>query len=227
MKKFLLAANIVFFASILIVYSQVESSPSAQYLYAMHPLQMIARGMKIEVERREPNSMLSFSLLPEFYYGDIENADNNIMIDANRDTISVLGWGAEANARFYVKPSFIWIENGEPATNIYLICGLGYKNIALDYSAKAWTIQTENGRDIYRLTNTSVHNTINRINAQIGLGILVFWGRNIFSDIFLYNRVSSANQHSDAMENVAYKDSYFLNAGNSFAFGFRLGIRFD
>lgn len=207
--------------------AQNRSDSAMQYTVSMHPFQMLARGIKLEIERRAAGSRFSFSVSPEFYYGDIESAKDNIMVDANRDSISTLGWGVGAAARLYALPQFEWNKSGEPRANFYLFFGLEYRKFSLEYSTKAWTLQRENGLDIYRLTNVTANNSTYRVNANLGIGAMMFWGDAFFADAFFYNRVSAAHQKSDVMENVIYKDGFFVSSGNSFAFGFRFGLRLD
>lgn len=204
-----------------------ESDTAVQYTLSTHPFQMFAGGIKLEAERRAAGSRFSFSVSPEFYYGNIENAKSNIMVAANHDSISVLGWGVGAAARLYAMPQFAWEKGGEPRANFYLILGIEYRSYNLEYPTKAWIQQRENGIDIYRLTNVTANNSAYRSSINLGIGAVIFWGDQFFTDIFFYNRVSKAMQQSDVMANVIYKDGFFVNSGNSFAFGFRFGLRLD
>ena len=203
-----------------------DTMPGAQYLFGIYPFQMFAMGLKLEVERREAGSRFSFALSPEFYSGEIEHANDNVMVDANRDRISVSGWGAGAITRYYVTDEF---KKGDTRralvkANFYLFAALEYRSFSLDYTAKSWVKIRENGMDIYRLRDVEVTTDITRINGNIGIGAVLFFGDVFIADAFLYSRASKAYQTSNATENQPYKDSFFTNTGNSFAFGFRFGL---
>ncbi|MBI3259870.1 MAG: hypothetical protein HYZ54_10410 [Ignavibacteriae bacterium] len=180
-------------------------SLSTNYLISLHPLQMFANGIKVEVERRLPNSHFSIGVSPEFYFGAIDDARDNLLVSANKDTVEVLGFGICVNARAYVSnnPKFGGLQN--PVSNFYLFGALEFRSFGLDYTGKAWTLEQENGIEIYRLRNTQIHNSIIRVNVNLGIGNTIFFGNDLFMDLFAYTRVSKAYDNPNKLDNISYR----------------------
>lgn len=200
---------------------------STFYLLSLHPLQIFGNGIKLDVERRLPNSHLSLSISPEFYFGRIDGAKDNLLLGANKDTVEVLGFGICAAARAYVSKNPLQGDMHNPVSNFYLYGSLEFRSFGLDYTGKAWTMERENGIDIYRLHSTKIHNSIVRINTNIGIGNTVFFGDEFFIDLFIYARVCKAFENPSSSENVPYSDGFFTMTGNSLGLGFRLGLMFN
>ncbi|MBS1537344.1 MAG: hypothetical protein JST20_06310 [Bacteroidetes bacterium] len=204
-----------------------QDSLSAKYIIALHPFTIFANGIKFEVERRQPGSHLSFAISPELYFGTIENAKNNILINANRDSIEVFGYGGSFTTRLYVNNNFKRGDTQNPISNFYLFGSFEVRRFGLDYTGRTWVVENENGIEIYRLKNIPQHNDITRIGVNFGFGNTIFFGDNFFIDAMLYARISKSFQNPNTIENVPFTDSFFTQKGNSFGFGFRFGLLFD
>ncbi len=220
---------ILFFLSIPLVTSRAaeKDTLSPFYLVSFHPLQIYGNGIKFEFERRLPNSHVSLSVSPEFYFGRIDGAKDNLLLGANRDTVEVLGFGICAAARAYASNNPRRGDMENPVSNFYLYGSLEFRSFGLDYTGKSWTLEHENGIDIYRLKSTKLHNSILRINSNIGIGNTIFFGNEFFIDLFVYARVCKAFENPSSLENVPYTDGFFTMTGNSLGMGFRFGLMFN
>ena len=204
-----------------------QDTLSAKYIIALHPFTILANGIKLELERRQLSSHLSFAVSPELYYGTIEGAKDNILIKANRDSIEVFGYGGSFTTRMYVLNDFKRGDVQNPISNFYLLGSLEVRRFGLDYTGRGWVIENENGLEIYRLKNIPQHNNITQIGANFGFGNTIFFGDNFFIDVMLHVRISKSYQNQNTIENVPFTDSFFTMKGNSFGFGFRFGLLFD
>ena len=214
---------------------ELADSSSTTYLFGLHPLQMIANGFKIELERRPSMSPFSLSISPEFYFGSLEKADKNIMIYANHGTIDVLGYGVNFSGRLYVSSLLDRSSNGnykrrdiqQPFSNFYVFGAAEYRYFDLTYFNRGWVTIRENGIDVYQMGDIQQNNIIQRIGMNVGIGNTIFFGDSFFFDLFLYSRISKSYQSPANQETKPFTDSFFTLTGNSFAMGFRFGLLFE
>ncbi|MFN8358462.1 MAG: hypothetical protein U0264_00980 [Candidatus Kapaibacterium sp.] len=211
-----------------------SDSVSTSYLIGFHPLQLIANGLRVELEHHSGLGQFSLSAAPELYFGTFENASDNIMLFANHDNIDILGFGITMTGRYYVSEILHRAPTGSPHTlvdqqpysNFYLFLGAEYRNVKLTYATRGWIPYIENGVEYYRFGDIDQTSTIQRIGAQLGIGNTMFFGDRFFMDFFLYTRITKAFQTQNRVDAPGYKDSYFTLTGNSFALGFRFGLLF-
>lgn len=227
MRRVLLLLFMLICCTTMLCRAEGSDTVATNYLISIHPLQMLARGIKSEVEAKIPGSHLSLAVSPEIYYGDIKAAKDNIMVNANRDNISVFGLGACGTGRYFIGSRLHHENKSNPVANFYLLGSLEFRWFDLDYKGKAWVLVRENGIDIYRLLDANQNNSIVRIGANVGIGALFFFGKDFFCDFSLYQRISKAYQHQSTQENAPFADDFFTLTGNSVGFGFRLGLLLD
>lgn len=227
MKRSLILTLILFCISISNSKSTNLDSIDTQYLIGFHPIRLMAQGMKFDLEQRKLSNNFSYSISPQLYYGEIQQANENVLVDANKDNVNVFGFGVEFSGRYYVskifkrdKMDFDFLKH----SNFYVFTSLEYLHSSLDYNDKAWVKSLENGVEIFTLEDVMQNSATNKISLGIGMGDNILIGENFFMDFILYSSLNKTFVSRPQNENTAYKDEFFIENGNTFVFVFRFGL---
>jgi hypothetical protein len=194
------------------------------YLISIHPLSIGTNGIKLEIEKRDTLSRFSFGLSPEFYFGEIENARDNIFVEANKDNINSLGGGISFTAKYYARNSIKIFKSTSYPFNFYSFASIDLRYFDLDYTSKAWLNYEDNGTKYYKLGNVEQNNKIFGIGLNLGIGSLFLLSESLFVDVFLGFKMNKPFQSLKYSENEPLEDNFYTYSGNSFLFSFKFGL---
>lgn len=193
-------------------------------LFSLHPLSTVYNEMKLDIERKFPNSRLSLFISPELSSGTFIGAKSNVFIDANRDTIDVSGFGTQVGMKYHVLLSNFGSKYSTDIVAIYTISSLRFASYGLDYTARVWEPYTDNGVEYLQLVDKKQTNSISQFEFAVGIGGSAIMGGSFFLDCWLSYSMISSRQKPAFVESTTFSDRHFSAKGVSIALGVKIGV---